>query len=53
MTHIEIISSMLNFSLQQHINKDKTIEDLTAKLAAYEATKQAKTKGISISPKEN
>jgi hypothetical protein len=28
MTHQQILEQMLNFSLQQHIQKDKTIEDL-------------------------
>ena len=33
MTHQQILEQMLNFVLQQHVAKDKIIEDLQAKVA--------------------
>lgn len=39
----QILTEMLGFSMQQHEIKDKVIEALEAKIAEYEATKQAKS----------
>jgi hypothetical protein len=41
MNHIQILEQMLSFSMQQHIIKDKTIEELQKKVAEYESAVKA------------
>ena len=53
MNHQQIIENMLNFSMQQHVLKDQTIEGLQKRIAELEKELEKRPIVLETSPNSN